>query len=60
MKDLGMKTFYRHDHKINIKKEDREDKPKRIKAKSKVSTKLKGGTLKPEDITDEYIDKLIN
>ncbi len=39
MKDLGMKSFYRHDHKINRKKKDKEDKEK-IKTKSK---DLKGG-----------------
>ena len=38
MKDLGMKSFYRHDHKINRKK-DKEDKFKneeKVKTKSKV------------------------
>ncbi len=30
MKDFGMKSFYRHDHKINRKK-DREVKPKKHK-----------------------------
>ncbi len=39
MKDLGMESFYRHDHKINRKKKDKEDKEK-IKTKSK---DLKGG-----------------
>jgi hypothetical protein len=43
MKDLGMKSFYRHDHKINRKKQDKEDKEK-IKTKSSSSRKdLKGG-----------------
>ena len=32
--------------------------PRKIKTKSK-SQHLKGGTIKPEDITDEYIDILI-
>jgi hypothetical protein len=62
MKDLGMKSFYRHDHKINRKK-DRKDKSKnkeKVKPKSKAQRGSKGGALKPEDITDEYIDKLIN
>jgi hypothetical protein len=30
MKDLGIKSFYRHDHKVNRKKKDRQDKQKRI------------------------------
>ncbi len=43
MKDFGMKSFYRHDHKINRKKKDKEDKEK-IKTKSSSSRKdLKGG-----------------
>ncbi len=40
MKDLGMKSFYRHDHKINRKKKDKEDKEK-IKTKSSSSRRLK-------------------
>ena len=36
-----MKSFYRHDHKINRKKQDKEDKEK-IKTKS-ISKDLKGG-----------------
>jgi len=62
MKDLGMKSFYRHDHKINRKK-DREVQPKKqekVKTKSKAQRSSKGGAIKPEDISDEYIDKLIN
>jgi DNA-binding MurR/RpiR family transcriptional regulator len=43
MEDLGIKSFYRHDHKINRKKQDKEDKEK-IKTKSSSSRKdLKGG-----------------
>jgi len=42
MKDLGMKSLYRHDHEINRKKE-KEDKEK-VKIKSSSSCKdLKGG-----------------
>ncbi|SRR6266487_1165388 len=63
MKDLGMKSFYRHDHKIKRKRKDRDGKPKKqekIITKFKAQRGNKGGTLKSEDITDEYIDKLIN
>ncbi len=55
MKDLDMKSFYRHGHKINRKKKDREVKPKKqekIKTKGKAQRGSKDGTLNPEDITD--------
>jgi hypothetical protein len=41
MKDLGMKSFYRHDHKINRKMNDKEDE-KKVKTKTK-SKDLNGG-----------------
>jgi hypothetical protein len=66
MKDLDIKSFYRHDIPINNKNNKKTNKnttdnnqtvlinQKEIKTKRK-SQKLKGG-----DITDEYIEKLIN
>jgi hypothetical protein len=84
MKDLGIKSFNRHDHRIKRKKKDEENKGKQIEVSKdrlrrsqepevcnrrrdilKIKTVLKGGILenekfmKPEDISDEYIDKLI-
>jgi hypothetical protein len=76
MKDLDIKSFYRHDIPINKKNnmkvnknidekiEDTSDNnqpviKKEIKTKRK-SQQLKGGGINPENITDEYIEKLIN
>src|SRR6266487_5847056 len=54
MKDLGMKSFYRHDHKIKRKKKDIDGKlnKQKIITKFKAQRGNKGGTLKSEDITD--------
>jgi hypothetical protein len=71
MKDLDIKSFYRHDIPINKKNNKKINKntaynnqpviknPKETKTKRK-SQQLKGGGINPENITDEYIDKLIN
>jgi hypothetical protein len=70
MKDLDIKSFYRHDIPINKKNNKKINKntadnnqpvtnPKEIKTKRK-SQQLKGGGINPENITDEYIEKLIN
>ena len=65
MKDLGMKSSYRHYHKIN-RKDRKEKSNNEEKAKTKSEAQLlskgrsKGRAIIPEDITDEYIDKLIN
>jgi hypothetical protein len=50
MKDLGMKSFYRHDLKIKRKKKDREVKTKKqykLKIKSKAQRGSKDDTLNP-------------
>jgi hypothetical protein len=75
MKDLDIKSFYRHDIPINktYKKKSNKNNEKNhtsvriedtiIKSKNKreSSKNIKGGGKNPEgDITDEYIDKLIN
>jgi hypothetical protein len=71
MKDLDIKSFYRHDIPINKKNNKKINKntadnnqpviknPKEIKIKRK-SQQLKAGGINPENITDEYIEKLIN
>lgn len=76
MKDLDIKSFYRHDIPINKKNnkkinkntdekiEDTSDNnqsviKKEIKTKRKTQ-QLKGGGIRPKNITDEYIEKLIN
>jgi hypothetical protein len=72
MKDLDIKSFYRHDIPINKKNNKKINKntaekiedtitknPKETKTKRK-SQQLKGGGINPENITDEYIEKLIN
>ncbi len=71
MKDLDIKSFYRHDIPINKKNNKKINKntadnnqpviknPKEIETKRK-SQQLKGGGINPENITDEYIEKLIN
>ncbi len=72
MKDLDIKSFYRHDIPINKKNNKKinnhtaekiEDtitkNPKETKTKRK-SQQLKGGGINPENITDEYVEKLIN
>jgi hypothetical protein len=75
MKDLDIKSFYRHDIPINktYKKKSNKNNEKNhtsvriedtiIKSKNKreSSKNIKGGGKNPEgDTTDEYIDKLIN
>ena len=76
MKDLDIKSFYRHDIPINKKNnkkinknnaeeiEDTSDNSQPvIKKETKTKRKtqqIKGGGMNPENITDEYIDKLIN
>ena len=77
MKDLDIKSFYRHDIPINKKykkksnkntidqiEEDSMKNPKERNSLPKTKNKYKhessGGATKPDDITDEYIDKLIN
>jgi hypothetical protein len=70
MKDLDIKSFYRHDIPINknnkkINKNTADNNqpviknPKEIKTKRK-SQQLKGDGINPENITDEFIEKLIN
>ena len=68
MKDLDIKSFYRHDIPINKKsnkkiKDTCDNNQPVIKKETKTKRKsqqLKGGGINPENIADEYIDKLIN